>query len=146
MSEAHHSWKNRFMNGDMGFDMSTVNDYVKKTIEESLTGVLEDGHMIPKKDSPASSGGTLAYSIFEIIGCIIVQFTLPPKIDYHDVHLYVEHRELVVKLEGHGEETILLPKKVLAESSKAYYQDHLIEIRLPLDTEHSQTEIPIKPV
>lgn len=138
-------WK-RFIDDDMEIDFSEISRYIKEELEENLTLIKQKKPSEPFEET-TKNNQQLEYSIFEIIGCTIIRIPITPEIDIGQIEVLVETTELVITNESTSTAKIIpLQVKGAPDNSKAYFHEHILEIRIPHDTRKNYVKVPIVPL
>lgn len=122
-------------------DMSWVQDYINDIMKQAMPGQFNEGQSSDRSHTPKQSSSP---EVFETHHYMIARIKVPEdiypenvKVMFHTNELNIEgiqSRPLQVKLPGNG----------LYKGSKAFYKDHILEIRIPKRSKERYQEIPIQ--
>lgn len=108
-------------------DMTKMNEFVQKSIEEALN---------PSKQSegysqPSFQKNDAEYKVVELMREVVVTIGKPIDIDIESIRLSVGNGKLFVDGFHYGRLTIPLPAHTSRRNIYAQYNDGIIEVRLP---------------
>lgn len=107
-------------------DMTKMNEFVQKSIEEALHPPKQgDGH------SPSFQKSEADYKVVELMREIVVTIQKPIEVDVETIRLSVGNGKLFVDGIHYGRITIPLPAHTSRRNIYAQYNDGIIEVRLP---------------
>lgn len=110
---------------DLGWVDKFIQNVMKQTVPAALGNALK-----PQQAAPASPAGQLETEVFETHRNVIVRIRIPAQVNPRNLQLFANSSK--VKIEGPGKNVqfVRLPALVHSNSSKAEYQDGILQLQL----------------
>lgn len=138
-------WK-KFLNDDMEIDFGEIGKYIKKELDKNLSFHKEQELQEPSIEAEKQKG-TLKFSMFDIIGCTVIQIPINPHIHLQQIQVLIETNELLIIIESESiHQVIPLRIKASTNQCKAYFHNQILEIRIPHDLKKNHVKVPISPI
>lgn len=113
---------------DQLMDMTKMNEFVQKSIEEALSPVNQ------KQESAVNHGSHKEhrdYKVVELMKEVVVTIQLPADVDVEAIRLSIGNGKLFVDGIGFGRVAISLPAQTSRRNIFAEHNEGMIEVRLP---------------
>ncbi|WP_345241678.1 Hsp20/alpha crystallin family protein [Pontibacillus salipaludis] len=126
------------------FDLSSIDTYIKDTIQQALGPQLGgEDQTIPIENG--SSKSHLSYEMVELHHYYIVKIKIPDFIEVENIRLSLGNCRLYVHgLPGGESQTIALPEQPHTKQAHAQYKGGLLEVRLARYTKEDTKDIYIQ--